>query len=99
MARVLPVPAPARTHTGPPGGPGTPSAAAAASTASAICLILPHQDRGKAMVLAGVTGTRPYQRFQGGIAGVRSADDVHHVLVRLLPEPQEPAGTGRHRDR
>src|SRR6516225_11502369 len=103
IARVLPVPAPASTQTGPRVARATSRCSGSSpvsSVSAATSVTAPSSGRsplGNATGLAGVTRSGNFTNLEEA-AGVRPADYVHHSMVRLLPEPEEAARPGRDRD-
>src|SRR6266576_6619292 len=105
MARVLPVPAPASTQTGPRAARATSrcSGSSPASNASDVPGITSATGSS-----CPIRGTQPATMVLQHLdfaenelkeaAGVGPADDVHHPMVRLLPHAEEAAGQGRDRE-
>src|SRR5262249_5173925 len=106
----LPVPAPAITHTGPRAASATSrcsgsSAASTASGPSSTAHLLYHchpcasiRHAGKLRVAPSVASAELLWGRTGDV-GVTASNDVHHAVVRLLPQAQGPARAGRNRGR
>src|SRR5262249_61416860 len=105
IAGALPVPATPITHPGPRAASATSrcsgsSAASTASGPSSTAHLLHHchpcasvRHAGKLSVGPGVPSAELLWGRTGD-AGVTASNDVHHAVVRLLPQAQGPASAG-----